>query len=470
MIAPNDNSNNNNNKPDWRAERERSHLDGTVSSATTGSSSVKNEFQMSEIHVPQCTNDEFTVIQMEDELSHAAPPFYKEDPLKLLTAEERRVRHSRRNMWICFSVLALLLVLTGLSIALGIMVWQGRKLVVPINANTGTSSSAQTIQSNTNDNTFSRSEDFEEEPKTNTDTNTGGGGGTVTPPLPPPVTPQTAYSPPVESSQDRESAIYGTLIQVSDPASLQIGQSTPQRQAYEWIVQQDGQQVGGDNPDEFVPRYALAVLYYSLKGANWFSNGRWLSDRNVCEWMGVQCGSTTAPDGTVNIVLKGITLRNLNLSGEVPPEIGFLTYLESLELQQNWFLKGSLPETVGNLRNLQHIIIFSTSLSGSIPDSIGDLLELRTLNLRGNKLFSQIPQTLRNLYQLETLDLSDNKLTGSIPDGDGSLFSGLVSLQTLRLEGNDFMGSVPSAVCGLPYLDDIMADCSLPCQCCSSCL
>ena len=36
-------------------------------------------------------------------------------------------------------------------------------------------------------------------------------------------------------------------------------------------------------------RYALAVLYHSTTGENWFSSYLWLSPYHECEWEGVVC-------------------------------------------------------------------------------------------------------------------------------------------------------------------------------------
>ena len=52
-------------------------------------------------------------------------------------------------------------------------------------------------------------------------------------------------------------------------------------------------------------------------GPNWLRDDKWLSDAPVGEWHGV----TTDSDGRVTV----LDLRQNNLSGEIPPELGSLS-------------------------------------------------------------------------------------------------------------------------------------------------
>ena len=54
-------------------------------------------------------------------------------------------------------------------------------------------------------------------------------------------------------------------------------------------------------------------------------------------------------------------------------------------------------------------------LTGPIPPTLGTLSQLRTLNLSGNSLTGPIPPALGHLARLETLDLGLNALAGPIP-------------------------------------------------------
>ena len=84
----------------------------------------------------------------------------------------------------------------------------------------------------------------------------------------------------------------------------------------------------------------------------------------------------TADDGTEGIELWGICYSIENTTeisengwiiGEIPPEIGNLTNLESLSLLYNDELTGSIPSEIGNLSNLNSLNLSLNQLSGNIP-------------------------------------------------------------------------------------------------------
>jgi Leucine-rich repeat (LRR) protein len=56
-------------------------------------------------------------------------------------------------------------------------------------------------------------------------------------------------------------------------------------------------------------------------------------------------------------------------------------------------------------------------LTGPIPESIGNLGNLEDIRMQGNALTGPIPESMADLNGLELLNLSANQLTGTIPDG-----------------------------------------------------
>ena len=60
------------------------------------------------------------------------------------------------------------------------------------------------------------------------------------------------------------------------------------------------------------------------------------------------------------------------LTGSIPPEIGYLTNLTYLNLRNN-DLTGSIPSEIGNLTNLTYLYLNNNELTGEIPESICDL-------------------------------------------------------------------------------------------------
>ncbi len=180
-------------------------------------------------------------------------------------------------------------------------------------------------------------------------------------------------------------------------------------------------------------RAALVALYNATDGPNWTYNTNWLSDRPIGEWYGVG----TDNDGrVVRLGLgarwgdRGEPLGGNNLSGTIPGEIGNLTRLGSLWLEDN-DLSGAIPAAIGNLTNLRILSMWNNSLSGPIPAEIGNLTNLRELSLGGNALTGPIPAEIGNLTELVGLGLSGNDLeAGPIP----AEFSKLAHLERLHLD------------------------------------
>ena len=170
----------------------------------------------------------------------------------------------------------------------------------------------------------------------------------------------------------------------------------------------------------------LVALYNATDGPNWRLQRRWLSSDPIGDWLGV----TTDANGNVT----QLVLNRYGLNGPIPPELGNLTSLNRLVLDNNRLTE--LPPEIGNLSNLTSLFINYSELGGQIPPELGNLTDLDTLTLTDNRLTGEIPPKLGNLTNLTRLRLSGNRLTGCVP-------------ATLRdVRGNDF------ASLGLPFCDD----------------
>ena len=107
------------------------------------------------------------------------------------------------------------------------------------------------------------------------------------------------------------------------------------------------------------------------------------------------------------------------MRGEIPPELGNLTDLETLDLWDNQ-LRGEIPPELGNLNNLKSLDLADNELRGEIPAVLGKLglSTLYWLDLRGNRLSGEIAFELSSLANLSGLFLeqySENNFTGCIP-------------------------------------------------------
>ncbi|ESR55287.1 hypothetical protein CICLE_v10023511mg [Citrus x clementina] len=183
-----------------------------------------------------------------------------------------------------------------------------------------------------------------------------------------------------------------------------------------------------------------------------------------CAWFGIRCNPA---ERVISINLSTVGLKGtlyqfsfssfphlayLNLSynvffGTIPPQIGNLKSLSTLDLSKNK-LNGSIPFSFGNLTNLAIMYLYRNSLSASIPPVIGNLKFLYHLDLSENQLSGSIPPTLGNLSNLAVLHLYGNSLSGSIP----SIIGNLKSLSYLHLSSNQLSGSIPISLGNLSNL------------------
>jgi gliding motility-associated-like protein len=192
---------------------------------------------------------------------------------------------------------------------------------------------------------------------------------------------------------------------------------------------------------------ALVELYDSTNGANWRVNTNWRSANPINTWYGI---TLDAQWRVQYIRLSGDSLR-----GTLPPTfgVGNLLNLQSLVLYGNQ-LSGSIPNF--NSPNLESLWLTSNQLSGSIPNfnlpNLTDidlsynqlsgipnfnLPKLRYLWLTSNQLSGSIPNF--NLTGLRVLDLGKNQLNGIIPN-----FNWLPNLIALTLDHNQVSGTLPT--------------------------
>lgn len=150
------------------------------------------------------------------------------------------------------------------------------------------------------------------------------------------------------------------------------------------------------------------------------------------------------------------SLRTLNLatnqfSGSLPSSLTNLDSLEILNLS-NAGLEGGILSGIGAIRNLQELNLADNGFSGSILGNLIGLTRLKILDLSGNQLLvGSIPETVGNLKELTILDLSDNQFSGGIPKGIGNLSK----LEDLALSTNQLQGALPDTLFTISTLQEI---------------
>ena len=195
------------------------------------------------------------------------------------------------------------------------------------------------------------------------------------------------------------------------------------------------------NPD----REVLVTLYNLTNGTNWNNSSNWLSEEPLGEWYGV----STDHSGRVT----ELSLEGNNLLGTIPPELGQIKMLQSIQLGFNE-LSGPIPPELGNLHNLRNLGIQFCWLSGTIPPELGRLTNLETLSLWGNgsTLTGALPPELGQLSNLKKLALSENAFTGPIP----SEFGQSISLEEFDLRWNSITGQIPKEIGQLSQLRKLL--------------
>ncbi|MBO0441572.1 hypothetical protein [Candidatus Enterococcus ikei] len=99
-----------------------------------------------------------------------------------------------------------------------------------------------------------------------------------------------------------------------------------------------------------------------------------------------------------------------------------------------------IPKTIAALENLEMLELKDKQLSGSLPDELGDMTKLTKLSIFGNSFSGGIPKTLSKLKNLTFLALDDNKLTGTVPSG----LEQLPELKQVYLNKNALVGNLPN--------------------------
>ncbi|KAM7481230.1 hypothetical protein LguiB_005813 [Lonicera macranthoides] len=156
-------------------------------------------------------------------------------------------------------------------------------------------------------------------------------------------------------------------------------------------------------------------------------------------------------------IVRFSMLSTLNLSfsvfyGQIPSEISGLSKLVSLDLSGNTdftyyarFLKLEKPGLRGlvqNLTNLKELYLAEVDISSQVPENLGNLTSLRSLILGNCGLYGEFPTAIFHLPNLEILSAWDNEnLTGSLTE-----FHQNSPLKILVLCNTSFSGVLPYTI------------------------
>lgn len=324
---------------------------------------------------------------------------------------------------------------------------------------------------------------------------------------PTPTLAPTLSNCPGITPEERVAMILAILDAVADPVKIRDA-TLPQGLATAWILAQDAMELCPTH-DKLIQRWALAVLYFSTGGEEWFQcsanantgdncgnedpfvlgQERFLSGSGECEWAGITCNSdecvTEIEFGTfrwVGLVASfsphtsnDHSTEENNLRGTIPSEISLLTDLMIWGMERG-HLASTIPTEVGRLTNLIFIDLDYNELTGTLSSELLSLSRLVQLDLNNNQLSGNL-DGIEQYPNMEFLQLHDNLFTGTVPDAVGSY----TSLAAFTLHESMISGTMPDSVCNLlasagngGSLTSLIADCSLPnpnivCTCCTDC-
>ena len=185
---------------------------------------------------------------------------------------------------------------------------------------------------------------------------------------------------------------------------------------------------------------SLALMDIAKMNANQLSglNVAWAIGYPITSWGNITIG---VDNGEKRIV--ALQLANTWLCFELTASIANLTGLKSLNLAKN-YLDGVLPEEMGRLVNLEDLDISenycdvtsetpSYRITGieEIPEKVFEgCTNLQNLNLSMNRL-RMIPNSIGNLVNLQSLSIAGENELENVPDND--VFRALKQLKDLRL-------------------------------------
>jgi Leucine-rich repeat (LRR) protein len=141
--------------------------------------------------------------------------------------------------------------------------------------------------------------------------------------------------------------------------------------------------------------------------------------------------------------LHGNQLRNLPIS------LGRLTQLTSLSLSRNQLSLDCL-DSISRVLSLKDLRLADNQLKGTLPDCIGDLENLEVLDIQGNAL-TEISSSIGRLFKLKILNVSKNQLTSLPMEAIFDLHISEVNASRNRLQGS----LVPDNIPQVPFLQKL---------------
>jgi Leucine-rich repeat (LRR) protein len=232
-----------------------------------------------------------------------------------------------------------------------------------------------------------------------------------------------------------ESALKSQLEYLLSDLSIFFDDASPQYATLAWLAEENGD----IDQARLETRFALATVFFSTKGENWYDGLNFLSSDHKCGWTSegqdVGCNDD---DQVTSLIVDGNNLR-----GAIPKELMVLSNLEELCLSNNTYgaenhkpsiSNPNILHSLGSLTNLKILDLSRNLLEYVIPSEFGQLTNLESLYLNHNRIKFVINiKELKSLTNLKHLVLNDNILLGF---KDSDAMQDMVSLEEVNVARN----------------------------------
>ena len=122
------------------------------------------------------------------------------------------------------------------------------------------------------------------------------------------------------------------------------------------------------------------------------------------------------------------------IGGTVPSQIGQLSKLTRLVIDENSLLSGPLPEELYNCTDMQVLNFGDSNIGGTISTKVGRLRKLLLFLAMRTSISGRIPSQVGRLGKMSILGIGSKKLSGSTPSEIGNARN----LWELHLSNNDY--------------------------------
>nr|XP_048332931.1 receptor-like protein Cf-9 homolog [Ziziphus jujuba var. spinosa] len=162
---------------------------------------------------------------------------------------------------------------------------------------------------------------------------------------------------------------------------------------------------------------------------------------NCCAWRGVTCDEKAG-----HVIGLDLSCARLQGAFHSNSTLFFLRNLQSLYLLYNDFGGSTIPSEFGKFTNLEHLILSDSNFSGNVPPEISYLSKLVKLDLSYNNILLKVDtftlkRTVTNLTNLEALYLSRVDMSSVSPVVLMNLSSSLINL---TLSFSSLGGNLPA--------------------------